>query len=98
MTDSMRTIGVLFATMLTVSLAPAAAKASALKIPLGITVDDSGNLYVANSGNNNVLVYDKTYALSTTLTGSYSSPVSVAVGNYGRWLFVANVQSKTYVT
>jgi hypothetical protein len=58
--------------------------------PMGITLDNTGTLYVANSGNNTVTVYAPgTTSPSKTLTDGISAPQGVAVGADGT-TYVAN--------
>jgi DNA-binding beta-propeller fold protein YncE len=62
-----------------------------LELPRGLAVDAKGNLYVANSGAHNILIYNSAYALqpSKTISTGISTPWGVA---YDRWgnLWVAN--------
>jgi hypothetical protein len=62
-----------------------------LKTPTGLAVDASGNLYVANAGANQILVYNSAYAQQTTktITDGVSEPEAVALDQYGN-LWVAN--------
>ncbi len=48
----------------------------ALEFPRGLAVDSKGNLYVANSGGNNILVYGPGYTLqkSKTITADINTP------------------------
>jgi hypothetical protein len=58
--------------------------------PMGIALDGSGALYVANSGNNTVTVYAPgTTSPSKTFTNGLSVPQGVAVGSDGT-TYVAN--------
>lgn len=59
--------------------------------PQGLAVASNGNLYVANSGGNNILVYspNQTQLESETITGEIYTPESVAFDRYGN-LWVAN--------
>jgi WD40 repeat protein len=61
-----------------------------LSNPWGMAVDKSGDLYVANSGDQNVLVYAKGSTSPTrTLTDSNKFPCDVALGSDGT-VYVAN--------
>jgi DNA-binding beta-propeller fold protein YncE len=59
--------------------------------PRGLALDVKGNLYVANSGGNNVLVYSPSYVQTTskTITQGISNPTGVAFDGSGN-LWVAN--------
>ncbi|MGB6386158.1 MAG: hypothetical protein WBD25_08055 [Terriglobales bacterium] len=75
-------------------LAYAAASFAATKplsYPLGLAVDAKGNLYVANSGGNDILVYNPAYnqVPSKTIKQNISNPTGVAFDPYGN-LWVAN--------
>jgi DNA-binding beta-propeller fold protein YncE len=62
-----------------------------LNHPWGIAVDAKGNLYVANSGANNILVYNANYTQvkKSTITANISFPTAVAIDSHGN-LWVAN--------
>jgi hypothetical protein len=58
--------------------------------PAGLAVDSSGNLYVANSGNNTVTVYPPGQTTpSVTYSNGVSGPQGVAVGSDGT-VYIAN--------
>ena len=63
----------------------------ALSIPRGMAVDATGNLWVANAGANNVLVFSSTYKLlaSETITAGVVEPTGVAFDSLGN-LWVTN--------
>jgi DNA-binding beta-propeller fold protein YncE len=65
--------------------------ATPLNGPLGLALDSKGNLYVANSLSNQILVYNPTYVQLTrkTITASVSDPYGVAFDSKGN-LYVAN--------
>jgi secreted PhoX family phosphatase len=67
------------------------AKTNPLSYPKGLAVDSKGNLWVANSGNNNILAFSPGYALQTadTITEGVSNPSGVAFDAQGN-LWVAN--------
>jgi len=55
-----------------------------INYPFGITTDSAGNLYVANTGGSNILVYAQPYkAITATLNLSGQSPTDVAVSTAG---------------
>ena len=80
-------------TALCLGLATASLAASKkpLSYPKGLAVDAKGNLYVANSGGNDILVYNPNYAQVTknTITSNISNPSAVAIDAQGN-LWVAN--------
>jgi|SRR5215469_1403223 len=59
--------------------------------PRGLAVDSKGNLYVANSGGNNILVYNAYYAQvsAKTITANINNPSAVAFDPQGN-LWVVN--------
>jgi DNA-binding beta-propeller fold protein YncE len=59
--------------------------------PRGLALDLKGNLYVANSGANNILIYNPNYVQTTskTITQGVSNPTGVAFDGFGN-LWVAN--------
>ena len=65
--------------------------AGTLNLPRGLAVDSKGNLYVANSGNNNIVVYGPKYVQETakTITSNIVNPSGVAFDAAGN-LWVAN--------
>jgi ligand-binding sensor domain-containing protein len=62
-----------------------------LNYPKGLAVDAKGNLYVANSGGNDILVYNPSYGqiAKGTVTQNISNPSAVAIDSAGN-LWVAN--------
>jgi streptogramin lyase len=62
-----------------------------LKQPAGLAVDSAGNLYVANFGLNNILVYSPNYVqlFAKTIKQNISGPEAVAIDTYGN-VWVAN--------
>jgi NHL repeat len=62
-----------------------------LNNPIGLAVDASGNLYVANQGANQILVYNSGYVQQTskTITSGINTPTGLAIDAYGN-LWVAN--------
>src|SRR5215469_17780653 len=62
-----------------------------LYYPRGLAVDSKGNLYVANSGGNDILVYNASYVQVTakTITENINTPTGVAFDPAGN-LWVAN--------
>lgn len=68
-----------------------AAKSNPLNEPNGLAVDASGNLYVANTGTNSILVFDSKYKQVTTatITAGVDHPTAVAVDPEGN-VWVAN--------
>jgi len=69
-----------------------AAKTHPLNQPDGLAVNSKGDLYVANEGANQILVYSPTYSQipSKTITQDINSPFAVAFDPQGD-LWVANV-------
>lgn len=67
------------------------AKTNPLSYPRGLAVDSKGNLWVANSGDNNVLEFSPGYAMQSagTITEGVSNPSGVAFDPVGN-LWVAN--------
>jgi DNA-binding beta-propeller fold protein YncE len=67
-----------------------------LNSPQGLAVAANGNLYVANTGGNQVLVYSPAHAQLTakTITANISSPASVAFDPSGN-VWVANTASSS---
>ena len=62
-----------------------------LKKPAGLAVDATGNLYVANFGLNNILVYSPKYVqlFNKTIKQNISGPEAVALDTFGN-VWVAN--------
>ena len=56
-----------------------------LSYPYGLAIDSKGNLYVANFGQNEILVYSPGYKQLTknTITDSLSGPLGIAFDSYG---------------
>jgi sugar lactone lactonase YvrE len=63
-----------------------------LNSPQGLALDSKGNLYVANNGGNQILIYGPAYTQQTarTIAKSVSSPSSVVVDALGN-IWVANL-------
>ncbi len=69
---------------------PIATITDGIATPAGLAVDSSGNLYVANTGNNTVTVYAPGQTTpSATYSQGISTPFDVAVGSDGT-VYVAN--------
>ncbi len=62
-----------------------------LNEPNGLAVDAQGNLWVANTGSNNVVVFNSSYQQVTgeTITAGISHPTGIAIDPFGN-LWVAN--------
>src|SRR5271163_1086204 len=62
-----------------------------ISFPRGLAVDAKGNLYVANSGGNDILIYNDSYVQTTskTITQGVSNPTGVAIDSQGN-LWVSN--------
>jgi sugar lactone lactonase YvrE len=67
------------------------AKAKPLAGPIGLAVDAAGNLYVANNGANQILIYSPSYGQQTskTITSGVNRPTGLAFDPYGN-LWAAN--------
>jgi sugar lactone lactonase YvrE len=91
-----RAVSSLFA--LTLCLAVLASASFATNKPLdnpeGLAVDAKGNIYVANSLANNVLIYNSSYVQQTskTITQGINRPSAVAIDPYGN-LWIGNYGS-----
>jgi YVTN family beta-propeller protein len=70
--------------------------ATSLNGPRGLALDAKGNLYVANQGSNQVLVYNANYAQQAkkTISAGVSQPVGVAFDSRGN-MYVANKGSQS---
>ncbi len=77
--------------MLLTIFVPIAGKAATypLATPYGLALDASGNLYVGNTGGNNVLVYNPSHVQTRTITQGVQAPTGVAIDPSGN-LWVAN--------
>lgn len=89
-----RLLSMLFAVTLCLAVLTSASFAvtkNHLNNPLGLAVDASGNLYVANHGANQILVYNSGYVQQTakTITSGINTPTGLAIDPYGN-LWVAN--------
>lgn len=69
-----------------------------LKSPWGLAVDAKGNLYVANTNDNNILVFGPGYSQLTTktITNGINGPTGLAFDSFGN-LWVANSQANGYL-
>lgn len=78
------------------SVCQMAAATNPLNQPRGLALASNGNLYVANSAGNNVLVFNPNYALvsSKTITAGVNNPTGVAFDSAGN-LYVANIGSES---
>lgn len=78
------------------SVCQLSAATNPLNQPRGLALAANGNLYVANSGANNVLVFNPDYAWvsSKTITEGVSKPSSVAFDSAGN-LYVANIGTES---
>ncbi len=67
---------------------------SGLSVPRGLAVDAAGNLWVANTGANNILKFNSNYVLqpNATITAGINFPTGVAFDPSGN-LWVANFQA-----
>ena len=67
-----------------------------LNAPRGLAIDSKGNLYVANQGGNEVLVYNTSYTQMTkkSVTAGVSQPVGVAFDSKGN-MYVANLGTQS---
>src|SRR5579863_1313529 len=71
-------VRILASTLLCLFAFGSASFAGTLSYPRGLAVDSKGNLYVANSGANNIVVYGPKYAQQTakTITSNISNPTA----------------------
>ena len=78
------------------SVCQMAAATNPLNQPRGLALASNGNLYVANYGANNVLVFNPNYALvsSKTITAGVDKPTGVAFDSAGN-LYVANIGTES---
>lgn len=78
----------------TFGFAAASFAGSGLSIPHGLAVDAAGNLWVANTGANNILKFNSSYVLQpkATITAGLDLPIGVAIDPSGN-LWVANFQA-----
>lgn len=78
------------------SVCQMAAATNPLNQPRGLALASNGNLYVANSGANNVLVFNPNYARvsAKTITEGVDKPTSVAFDSIGN-LYVANIGTES---
>jgi DNA-binding beta-propeller fold protein YncE len=78
------------------SVCELSAATNPLNQPRGLALASNGNLYVANSGGNNVLVFNPNYAWvsSKTITAGVDKPTSVAFDSAGN-LYVANIGTES---
>ncbi len=60
-----------------------------LATPLGLAVNANGNLYVANYGGNEILVYNPSYVQTKTITAGVKGPTGIAFNSQGL-MYVAN--------
>jgi serine/threonine-protein kinase len=63
-----------------------------LNQPNGLIFDDEGNLYVANAGSNQILIYDSQLVQKTSISAGLKFPVRLAFDPFGD-LYVANFKS-----
>lgn len=78
------------------SLTQGWAATTPLNSPRGLAIDSKGNLYVANQGGNEILVYSTSYNQQTkkSVTAGVSQPVGVAFDSKGS-LYVANLGTQS---
>lgn len=77
------------ATVMALSAVHPARAATHLNGPRGLAVDTKGNLYVANTDGNQVLIYNPNYVQSKTISSGMSEPIGVALDSKGN-IYVAN--------
>ena len=65
-----------------------------LNNPVGLALDAKGNLYVANYGGNQVLVYNPSYVQENSVSKGVSAPLGVAFDSLGN-LYVSNRNAGT---
>lgn len=75
---------------------------SVLSSPIGLTIDQSGAIYVANNGQNNILKFNSDASLNSTITAaSLSGPNGIATDANGNvWVadFSSNINHVTEIT
>jgi streptogramin lyase len=78
------------------SVCQLSAATNPLNGPRGLALASNGNLYVANQGGNNVVVFNPNYAWvsSKTITAGVDKPTSVAFDSAGN-LYVANIGTES---
>lgn len=83
-------------TILSLAIGSAAVVSKPILYPYGLAVAANGNLYVANTNGNNILVYSPAYVqlTSKTITKGISGPTAVAFDPDGN-LWVANSNSNS---
>ncbi|MFZ0478788.1 MAG: hypothetical protein WAL71_06530 [Terriglobales bacterium] len=65
-----------------------------LSYPYGLALDSSGNLYVANTSGNDVLVYNPSHVQTRSLIQGIAGPTGVAIDPSGN-LWVANAPTNS---
>src|SRR5579864_5543326 len=89
------TIAAFFAACLSMAVIPQPILARtpiSLNQPNGLIFDDEGNLYVANAGSNQILIYDPQLVQKTSISAGLDFPVRLAFDSFGD-LYVANFKS-----
>jgi sugar lactone lactonase YvrE len=82
---------------MTLCTAAGHAATSGLNNPRGLAIDAKGNLYVANYGGNNVIVFNPNYVVTKRIKQGISAPTAVALDPSGN-LRVANYGAGGSVT
>jgi len=91
----LRSIATIFAACLSMIVIPQqvfARQPIPLNQPNGLIFDGEGNLYVANAGSNQILIYDSQLVQKTSISAGLDFPVRLAFDSFGD-LYVANFKN-----
>ena len=65
--------------------------------PEDVAVDSTGNVWVADSGNNRIAIFDKNLEFIDDITQSFNDPTGVALGPDGDVLYVVDSANQRIV-